>query len=177
MRIFILLISLTTATQLNAQYFEGRVRIDSAGRSFIFQVTDKHQTVSNHTILYWFKSGRIHQTQGSYYGRLLHGRYLVTDSDRRLLEEGQFKNGIKTGTWRTWHENGILKSIWRRRFGLGGNSWQLREYNSNGDLIKKGFENRNGFTGYIVATRTDSAYLVRYKKSTAIHTSKDSLRL
>ncbi len=157
---FILLISIP----VNAQYYNGYVRIDSADRSYIFMITDNSRIISHTKYYYWFKSGRIHTTQGSYYGRLLHGTYKVTDTERHLLEEGKFRKGLKTGLWRTWHENGTLKSSCRRRFWLFGSDYNIREYDHKGNLIKKGYENSKRFTGYQVEWHNDSAVVVRYKK-------------
>ncbi|HMR84415.1 MAG TPA: hypothetical protein PKE30_14830 [Niabella sp.] len=157
---FILLISIP----VNAQYYNDYVRIDSADRSYIFMITDDSRITSYTKYYHWFKSGRIHTTQGSYYGKLLHGTYKVIDTERHLLEEGKFRKGLKTGLWRTWYENGTLKSSWNRRFGLFGNYYNIREYDHKGNLIKKGYENSKGFTGYQVEWLNDSAVVVQYKK-------------
>lgn len=134
------------AITANAQYYEGRIRIDSANKSFLFQVTDDTRKASGLQYYYWFKSGHIRVTQGSYYGKLLHGNYKVVDIDKHLLEEGQFKKGIKTGLWRTWYENGNLKSTWQRKHGLFKDRYIIREYDTTGKIIIKRPENNTAGT-------------------------------
>jgi len=160
---------------VNAQYYNGSIRIDSSDRSYIFRVTDDERTTSRFRYYYWFKSGRIHKTQGSYYGKLLHGNYKVVDVDRHLLEEGCFRKGLKRGLWRTWHENGALKSSWRRRFRLVGNYYNIREYASDGQITKRGYENNKGFTGYQVEWEDKRPIVVRYKKGKSTRALADSL--
>lgn len=151
-----------------AQYYNGRIRIDSADRSYIFQVTDHNRQTALYDFYYWFKSGRIHQTQGSYYGKLLHGDYKVVDRDRHLLEEGQFKKGKKKGLWRTWYEDGTLKSTWRKRYWFRNGIYKVADYDANGNKIRSGYENKGLFTGYQVAWQGDSTLVTRYKKGQAL---------
>ncbi|ANH80033.1 hypothetical protein A8C56_02700 [Niabella ginsenosidivorans] len=146
----------------NAQYYNGQVRIDSADRSFLFQVTDIVPQFHSRHFYYWFKSGHIYQTEGSFYGKLLHGYYKVVDKDRHLLEQGRFKLGEKTGLWRTWYENGQLKSLAKKRF-LDG-AQHIETYDENGKLLKRGYEKDGLFTGLQVELVQDSSVVVRYKK-------------
>lgn len=154
----------TFIASAKAQYYNGRVRIDSSDRSYIFQVTDDNRQTNPGLFYYWFKSGRIHKTQGGYYGKLLHGNYKVVDRDRHLLEEGAFKKGQKTGLWKTWYEDGTLRSTWRKRFGFRNRSYTIKEYDEQGHITRSGFENRGLFTGYEVALQGDSTIVTRYKK-------------
>ncbi|MFT4093082.1 MAG: hypothetical protein QM640_05530 [Niabella sp.] len=167
-RSLLTLLSLFFPGFLFAQYYNGRIRVDSADRSYIFKITDKKRSTSRFRYYYWFKSGRIHQSQGSYYGKLLNGAYKVVDRDRHLLEEGYFKKGRKAGLWRTWYESGRLKSTWRRRFWFIGSSYNIREYDSNGITTKSGYENKGRFTGSQVEWVNDTARIVRYKNGMAL---------
>ncbi|MGJ7030929.1 hypothetical protein [Niabella hirudinis] len=146
----------------HSQYYNGQVRIDSLDRSYIFQVTDVKPDLHSWHFYTWFKSGRIHTTEGGYYGKLLHGYYKVVDKERRLLEEGRFKRGEKKGRWRTWHTNGRLQSLTHKRFWDG--AWRIDAYAPDGQRIKKGFEKNNQFTGRQVEMVKDSAVVVLYKK-------------
>jgi antitoxin component YwqK of YwqJK toxin-antitoxin module len=165
----LLIIFLTTFfTATKAQYYNGRVRIDSADRSYIFQVTDDSRRTNSELFYYWFKSGRIHKTQGGYYGKLLHGNYKVVDRDRHLLEEGQFKKGQKTGLWRSWYEDGALKSTRRKGFGFWNKTYRIKEYDANGNTTKSGFENKGLFTGYHTLLHGDSTVITHYKNDQAL---------
>jgi len=161
-----LIIALILFTNINAQYYNGRVRIDSADRSYVFQITDNSTKPLKKVFYFWFKSGRVHKTQGSYYGKLLHGSYKVIDPDRRLLEEGQFGKGIKIGTWRTWYESGHLKTLMKPRLVSPGFTYV--EYDTKGNVIKSGYVHNDLFTGKGWEWVADSAYMVRYKNGERI---------
>jgi antitoxin component YwqK of YwqJK toxin-antitoxin module len=55
---------------------------------------------------FWFGSNAIHETQGGFDGKLLHGEYKAFFLDNQLKEWGSFSNGLKTGEWKYWHTNG-----------------------------------------------------------------------
>jgi antitoxin component YwqK of YwqJK toxin-antitoxin module len=168
MRLYLILFLLIPCCTLNAQYYNGRVRIDSADRSYIFQITDDNRPTKRYTYYYTFKSGYIHKTQGSYYGKLLHGDFKVVDTRRNLLEEGKFRKGIKKGLWRTWYEDGTLKSTWRRRYWFIGNAYNVSEYDAQGNVTKTGYVRKGAFTGSQVEWKGDNAVMVRYKNGTMI---------
>ncbi len=165
-RILCLLIIFFVFNSVSAQFNSDRRRIDSAERSYVFQVTDKSTWTHTKSFYYWFKSGRIHRTQGSYYGDLLHGNYKVVSPNRHLLEEGQFRKGVKTGRWRTWHENGYLKTVIKPKLILPGKSY--REYDDEGNIIKSGSMRKDLFTGYVCERKGDSVQTVRYNKGKPI---------
>lgn len=163
-KMLLIAFSLLVNQTINAQHYDGRIRIDSLNKSYIFQVMEGGRRTSLNDFYFWFKSGRIHNTQGSYYGKLLHGNYKIIDNDRHLLEEGFFKKGKKVGLWRSWYENGTLKSTWRKRFGFWNKAYALNEFDVNGNSIKRGFESKGLFTGYQVENLGDSSIVTRYKK-------------
>lgn len=161
LRILCLLPALFLFICTKAQYYNGRVRIDSADKSYVFQISDDPTITYINTFYYWFKSGRIHQTQGAYYGKLLHGDYKVIDADRRLLEKGQFKKGIKMGRWLTWHNNGRIKSKLKPR--IFGSGFNLKEYDSFGNIAKKGYLKNGLFTGKEFSYINDSLRVTYFK--------------
>ncbi|MBO9620907.1 MAG: hypothetical protein J7539_17940 [Niabella sp.] len=146
----------------NAQYYDGRVRVDSADRSILFQVTEAHPQLHSRHFYTWFKSGHIYTTEGSFYGKLLHGDYKVVDKERHLLEEGRFRMGERKGLWRTWYENGFLKTRTQKRFWDG--ALAIKEYSAAGSLTKRGFEKDGRFTGWQTEPVKDSILVVHYKK-------------
>ncbi len=158
------------ALTVHSQYYNRQVRVDSLDNSYIFQVTYKKvQTHSLH-FYYWFKSGRIHYTQGSYYGKLLHGYYKVIDKERRLLQQGRFRLGEKKGAWRSWYPNGFLKSRQRIRFWDGSN--HLEEFSDSGIRTKNGFSKNQLFSGFILENVNDSLIKIYYKKGVKQPVSK-----
>lgn len=144
-----------------AQAYENRMRIDSVDRSYVFQVTDDRPHLRLTHLYFWFKSGRIHQTQGGYNGKVLDGVYKVIDKEQRLLEQGRFHMGKKTGTWLTWYENGRLKSCMRYR--SRDNKQYLQTFDRDGKTLQKGYNKNGQFTGYRLETENDSIVTVTYK--------------
>lgn len=84
---------------------------------------------------YWYLSHTVYSNQGGYSGHLLNGHYLVFDKQMRLKVEGNFKNGLKEGVWKSWGNNGCLESeyFWHR--GLRAGTALL--YNSMGNVYKE----------------------------------------
>src|SRR5690606_16089089 len=163
-KMLLIAFSLLVSQATNAQYYDGRIRIDSLNKSYIFQVMEGNRRTALKDFYYWFKSGHIHKTQGSYYGKLLHGNYKVIDNDRHLLEEGFFKKGKKVGLWRSWYENGTLKSTWRKHFGFWNKAYALKEFDVHGNSIKSGLENKGLYCGNQVENSGDSSMVKHYKK-------------
>jgi len=61
------------------------------------------------TLFYaWYSADVIHSTQGGYSGRLLNGKYNEFYLNKNLKEQGLYKNGLKTGPWKSWKEDGSL---------------------------------------------------------------------
>ena len=67
--------------------------------------------VKNDRYYFWHLNKVIHSTQGGYSGQLLNGHYLALYPDKNLKEEGNFKTGLKDGTWKTWTRKGDLVSV------------------------------------------------------------------
>jgi antitoxin component YwqK of YwqJK toxin-antitoxin module len=70
---------------------------------------------------YWFYQGEIKSAQGTHSGKLLEGPYEKYNRKRVLLEKGEFLQGLKDGTWLTWHANGNVasKTEWKDGYRQG----------------------------------------------------------
>ena len=145
-----------------AQYYNSLVRIDSSGLSYRFHVTNETPRPHLSHIYFWFSSGRIHQTNGGYDGKLLHGEYKVTDLERGLLEQGNFRMGRKWGNWYTWYPNGKLKSLTRHR--SRHDRQIIEEYDAQGNWSRKGYIKKDLFTGRQQERIKDSTFVITYKK-------------
>lgn len=144
-----------------AQYDNNQVRIDSSGLSYRFHVTIEKPKPHLSHLYFWFSSGRIHQTNGGYDGKLLHGEYKVTDEEHRLLEQGNFRMGRKWGYWYTWYPNGKLRSLTRYR--SRHDTQFIEEYDARGNWSRKGYIKNDLFTGQQQVRIKDSTVVVRYK--------------
>ena len=67
--------------------------------------------IKNDRYYFWYLNKVIHSTQGGYSGQLLNGHYISYYPDKNLKEEGDFKRGLKDGTWKTWNQKGDLTSV------------------------------------------------------------------
>ncbi len=106
---------------------------------------------------HWFRSGRLHQTVASAGGYVLHKEYLKYYRSNQIAEEGTFSYGLKVGAWRTWHENGIPKTIehWRNGYRDG----KFIAYDSLGKTTLTGAYTYNLKSGYWIDHITkDSTY-------------------
>lgn len=82
---------------------------------------------------WWYKSGKIMETEGGFDGKLLDGKYTVFYDSRALKEQGQFKKGLKCGEWKSWHPNGNLKEtiMWKKGYKHG----IFQSYDEVGNLM------------------------------------------
>lgn len=85
---------------------------------------------------YSYFKDKINRTQGGSTGKLLHGTYQKFSSGEVLVEQGEFKYGLKTKLWKSWHPNGNLKSVttWKK----GEQNGLFEEYNEKGLLVRRG---------------------------------------
>ncbi|MCB2196752.1 MAG: hypothetical protein KQH79_12895 [Bacteroidetes bacterium] len=84
---------------------------------------------------YWFANDKIGYNRGGVNGNALHGTYTVYDAENRLMTQGEFRNGLKFGKWKTWYKNGELKSVENYKEGLKQDI--QRYYNTNGEIEKE----------------------------------------
>ena len=106
---------------------------------------------------YWFKSGGVHQSIANAAGNVLHDTYLKYYRSNQLAEKGAFDYGLKTGTWKSWFENGQLRlqESWSNGY-LDG---EVLNYDSSGNLIIKGKYRNNVKVGQWINYRTrDTSY-------------------
>jgi len=60
---------------------------------------------------YWYNANTIHFSQGGFSGNLLNGTYTEYYLKLNLQKQGNFKNGLKDGKWKSWNEDGTLREI------------------------------------------------------------------
>lgn len=112
-------------------------RISDKNFRYEFYVTDKNITPKAAKVYYWFKGGAIHSAQGGFGGSLLNDVFLKTYHSNQIAEHGSFKNGIKTGMWKTWHPNGSIEST--QKWSNGLRTGRYYKYNVNGILAETGY--------------------------------------
>lgn len=124
------------------------VTTDSCKADFYIQLEDKKVKYVDTLFYHWFKSQKVHVTQGFASGYLLTGVYTAYFFSGQMLERGTFDNGLKTGEWKIWYESGQLQSIMNYDEGLlSGNFFR---YNEAGKLIESGSYKSGKFHGEII---------------------------
>ena len=85
----------------------------------------------------FYHDNKIQALQGACSGYLLVGFYSAFYSDSNTLQtQGQYRQGLKSGVWKTWHPNGtILKSEHWKYGKLNG---IFSEFDEKGNLTKTG---------------------------------------
>lgn len=102
----------------------------------------------------WFDKGRLGRSQGGYSGQLLDGRLVVKKKSGQLIRQGDYKMGLKIGTWLEWHDNGVVRSSIEWKNGIRHGAFA--SYDDKGRIKVKG-TNRKGqmhgkFTEYLNGT-------------------------
>jgi antitoxin component YwqK of YwqJK toxin-antitoxin module len=111
-------------------------RISDKDFRYEFYTTDKKINPITSKTYFWFKGGIIHEAQGGFAGDLLNDKFIKMYHSNQLAEQGQFKNGIRVGEWKTWYKNGVLATTLHYRNGLL--SGKYFKYNEEGKLIESG---------------------------------------
>lgn len=111
-------------------------RISDSLYRYEFYTTDRVVSAQPDREYFWFKGGTIHNSEFGTGGDLLHDAYLKFYHSNQLAESGKFKNGLKSGYWKSWYESGVLqcKAYW----GEGQLDGSFFTYDNSGKLIQKG---------------------------------------
>jgi len=111
-------------------------RISDKDFRYEFYTTDKKVTPEKNQMYSWFKGGLIHEAQGGIAGDLLNDKFIKMYHNNQLAEQGRFKNGLRVGEWKTWHQNGVLASLQMWHNGL---RWgKFLRYDVNSVLVESG---------------------------------------
>lgn len=122
---------------------------------------------------YWYDNFSIHQTQGAYSGYILDGPYEeFLFPGNNLLIKGNIKNGLKSGYWVSFYENGNIQetSYWNK----GKLERQKAYYDTNAILVKTENYYRNRLNGKIIEYKADTIWkVIVYKNGKKIESTHD----
>jgi antitoxin component YwqK of YwqJK toxin-antitoxin module len=110
---------------------------------------------------YWYYDGKINHNQGGYSGKLLQGTYEVFDNAGKLIEKGQFKNGLQTNIWTTWYPNGTIKSIVDYKNGFAEGKAKI--FDDKRKLIALKHYNKGILQGKSIFYMQDTIIMKKYK--------------
>jgi hypothetical protein len=139
-------------------------RISDKDFRYEFYTTDKKVKPKTAKTYYWFKGGLIHEAQGGIAGDLLDDKFTKMYHSNQLAEQGQFKEGLRVGLWKTWHPNGVLSTTLSYSKGL--RSGKYFRYDENGNLIENGKFCSDLKTGKW--TNVESKEITTYKKGVIV---------
>jgi hypothetical protein len=111
-------------------------RISDKDFRYEFYTSDKKVTPKKNKTYYWFKGGLIHEAQGGIAGDVLNDKFIKMYHNNQLAEQGEFKNGLRVGEWKTWHQNGVLAST--KEYSKGLRCGKYSKYNERGNLVENG---------------------------------------
>lgn len=138
--------------EIKDYYLQKTLRQDNL--QYQFSVLDDDKTgvwiFDKSKVYFWYKSQKVHNTQGGASGELLHGVFSSFYNSKQLHSQGKFFRGLKTGRWNYWRENGKFTKIesW-----LKGRLLSVKIFSEDGMLKKE----------------------LKYKGSTDISSKKDSV--
>lgn len=124
-------------------------------------------SVSNDKLYYWFSGNQISITQGGYSGKPLNGDYEDVYNNKNLKESGSFDEGLKTGLWKSWTEEGIL--INQYTFHKGSKDGIYTKYDVKGKVMEKGTYRNDLLDGKQEIVGTDSTRVTYYKDGKIRH--------
>lgn len=163
-RIFLLFVFVVGAQTIYGQWVKDNelkqtIKIHTDTSVIIFDVLEEELTIhprENRTY-YWYANRKIMANQGGVGGLLLDGPYSQYNNDDRLIEKGNFKNGLKKGTWKLWDSSGNSIRIEKYRKGLL-NGKQI--VFNQGQIVqikwfRKGIEIPNRWTPVFMVTHTN----------------------
>lgn len=139
-------------------------RISDKNFRYEFYTTDKKVDPKANKTYYWFKGGLIHEAQGGIAGDLLNDKFIKMYHNNQLAEQGQYKNGLRIGLWKTWYQNGILATT--TNFSKGVRSGNYSRYNESGNLVESGKFSSDSKTGKW--TNTETKEITTYKRGVIV---------
>lgn len=122
-----------------------RVRLTEPDHTLLFEVKPaKIKQIKLNRYYHWYGGRTLHVTQGGYSGKPLNGNFSEFYLSRALKEKGIFKDGLKTGQWENWSEDGHLQQLitWKKGLRDGpfviydGKGTKLKEGVYSGDLLE-----------------------------------------
>jgi len=139
-------------------------RISDKNFRYEFYTTDKKINPKTSKTYFWFKGGLIHEAQGGVAGELLNDKFVKMYHSNQLAEQGQFKNGLRVGEWKTWHQNGVLATTLHYSNGL--RSGKYFRYDESGKLVESGKFSSNLKNGKW--KDTESEEIITYKNGVIV---------
>lgn len=170
------LISTATLAQKMPDIGLYRVRINDTDKTILAQVSAFSDQPQARPALYyyWYASNMIHELQGGYSGKLLDGAYMEFYLNKNVKQQGIFRQGLKTGVWKDWDPDGVLRKSVTWSDGL--KSGKFTVFKADGTLEQSGCYRHNLLDGKLMDYfSADSVHLTQYKKGKIVPLKSGSL--
>lgn len=123
-------------TLFSFQEIKLKKRITDKEFRYEFYVTHKEPEIKSQRTYYWFKAGAIHNSESGIAGQLLDDAFEKFYLNNQLAEKGEFRKGLRVGVWKTWYQNGVIKT--NQYWDEGKKKGMSFLYSEQGELIEKG---------------------------------------
>lgn len=110
---------------------------------------------------YWLSGNRINKTQGGFSGKLLNGAYKAFYEHKNLKESGSYRNGLQSGLWKYWNQDGVL--LRTVHFADGFKQGLETIYDSIGNVNEQRMYNEGKYHGKLLKLNGDSIVTEKYK--------------
>lgn len=133
-----LFVALFSEAQDNLNDFALKRSLKQDGLQFVFTVLDSDKNgVRRHDqskFYYWLKAQNVVATQGASSGQLLDGIFEAFYLNKQLARKGEFRKGLKHGTWHYWRTDGTLKKS--EQYNNGTQSGKQQYFDEEGMVHK-----------------------------------------
>lgn len=125
----------------------------------------------NDRLYYWYSANTISITQGGYSGKLLNGLYTDLYKNKNLKEQGSFRKGLKSGTWKRWTPEGKPEEMtsWKN----GHLSGSFIRYHSDGTRKEQGRYTRGVLQGKHTEYLADDSTRTSYYKGGELYVKRE----
>jgi antitoxin component YwqK of YwqJK toxin-antitoxin module len=147
-----------------------KIRIADTDRTILAEIipVNSNPEPQSELTYYWYATNKVHVLQGGYSGRLLNGTYTETYLNHNPRTQGTFKKGLKDGTWKDWDERGTLIQVVNWRNGIRSGAFSF--FNQDGRLKESGEYRFNELNGPVVFHEgPDSTRTVYYSNGKALN--------
>lgn len=153
-----------------------RVRVTEADRTMLIETNPINGKVkiTSEKIYYWYSANAVHSTQGGFSGKPLNGFYKEFFITKNLKMEGAFKNGLKTGIWKSWTEEGKLIDWVTWKDGLKNGEFRLYDEKNKVKLIGKYRNDR--YEGTVRSFDKDSTHVENYSNGKIVRKKRSFLK-
>lgn len=135
---------------------------DSVARLSFITIAKPKQS-GNKREYFWYYANTVNNNTGGFLKNPLDGLYSVFDIKNRLITQGYFKKGMKSGLWIQWYTNGNVKA--KTHYCNSYKHGRAFLFNNSGVKTAKLHYRKNKLHGRVLRYFADSTVKERWKKN------------